>query len=244
MRAEMLIDMHVHSAPMSTCGKRPSNEIIDITADAGMDGMVLTNHYNRKGMLEGETYEQYAHRYISEYEIARQYAENKGFRLFFGIEVSPLAYKRTHFVVYGVGYDFILNNVSMIEYDQQKLYGAVKEAGGVLIQAHPYRKNVDRMMDLNFLDGIELSCHPGYDGTHIDELAPIARQTGKILTCGGDYHGGSSRPRCGMYLPDSCATTYDIAKYLESTDNVRLCIQDVGETVQKDVEFRRNIGII
>jgi len=240
----MLIDMHVHSAPMSTCGKRPVNEIIDITMDAGMDGMVLTDHYNRKGMLEGETYEQYARRYLDSFENARIYADSKGFRLFFGIEVSLLAYKKAHVVAYGVGEDFILSHIDMIEYSQEKLYREVKAAGGVMIQAHPYRKNVDRMMDLNFLDGIELSCHPGYDGTHIDELAPIACQTGKILTCGGDYHGGSSRPRCGMYLPDSFATTYDIAKYLESTDSVRLCVQEVDETEQKDVEFRRNIGII
>lgn len=241
----MLIDMHVHSAPMSTCGKRPVNEIIDITMDAGMDGMVLTDHYNRKGMLEGETYEQYAKRYIDSFENARKYAEEKGFKLFFGIEVSPLAYKRTHLVVYGVGYDFILNNVNMIEYDQQKLYEAVKAAGGVLIQAHPYRKNVDRLLDLDYLDGIELSCHPGYDGTHIDELAPIAAGAGKILTCGGDYHGGSSgRVRCGMYLPGDFNTTYDIAKYLVSTDSVKLCVQEAGDTVQRNVEFRRGIGVI
>ena len=241
----MLIDMHVHSAPMSTCGKRPSNEIIDITAETGMDGMVLTNHYNRKGMHEGESYEQYANRYIYEYEVAAKYAEQKGFKLFFGIEVSPIAYKRTHLVVYGVGYDFILNNVNMIEYDHQTLYRAVKAAGGVLIQAHPYRKNVDRLLDLNFLDGIELSCHPGYDGTHIDELAPIAASAGKILTCGGDYHGGSAgRVRCGMYFPDSFADTFDIAKYLETTDSVKLCVQDVGEITQKDITFNRGQGIV
>ena len=58
----MLIDMHAHSAPMSTCGKRPANEIMEISRDAGMDGIVLTNHYNRKGMHDGESYEQYAHR--------------------------------------------------------------------------------------------------------------------------------------------------------------------------------------
>ncbi|MBQ9080161.1 MAG: PHP domain-containing protein [Clostridia bacterium] len=236
----MLIDMHVHSAPMSTCGKLPSDQIIERTKAAGLDGMVLTNHYNRKGMHEGETYEQYARRYISEYEFAKKYGDEHGFRVFFGIEVSMLAYKKAHVVAYGVDYDFVFNNVNMIEYDQEQLYRAVKAAGGVLIQAHPYRKNVDRLMDINYLDGIELSCHPGYDGTHIDELSVIAKQNGKILTCGGDYHGGSIRPHCGMYLPDSFETTQDIAKYLETTDAVKLCVQEVGDTESHDVIFERS----
>ena len=47
-----------------------------------------------------------------------------------------------------------------------------------------------------------------------------------------------------MYLPDSIKDTYDIAKYLESMDNVRLCIQEVGETTQRNVEYRRGVGII
>lgn len=236
----MLIDMHVHSAPMSTCGKRPANEIMQISRDAGIGGIVLTNHYNRKGMHEGESYEQYAERYIEDFELSKRYAAELGFKLFFGIEVSPLAYKRTHLVIYGVGYDFIRNNINMIEYDQIQLYNAVKAAGGVLIQAHPYRKNVDRLLDVNYLDGIELSCHPGYDGTHIDELLPIARENRKILTCGGDFHGGSVRVRCGMYLPDDIKDTYDIAKYLETASSVKLCVQDVGETQPHDVTFERN----
>ena len=34
--------------------------------------------------------------------------------------------------------------------------------------------------------------------------------------------------------------TYDIAKYLETTASVRLCVQDVGETEPHDVTFERN----
>ena len=236
----MLIDMHAHSAPMSTCGKRPANEIMEISRDAGMDGIVLANHYNRKGMHEGESYEQYAHRYIEDFELSKKYAAQLGYKLFFGIEVSPLAYKKTHLVIYGADYDFILANTNMIEYDQIQLYRAVKEAGGVLVQAHPYRKNVDRLLDVNYLDGIELSCHPGYDGTHVEELSAIARAHGKILTCGGDFHGGAVRPRCGMYLPDDIKDTHDIARYLESTPAVSLCIQEVGTEEQYDLTFERN----
>ena len=43
-----------------------------------------------------------------------------------------------------------------------------------------------------------------------------------------------------MYLPDDIKDTYDIAKYLETTASVRLCVQDAGETEPHDVTFERN----
>jgi hypothetical protein len=145
-----------------------------------------------------------------------------------------------HVLVYGVEDSFVYEHAEMYRYTQKELWDAVKAAGGALVQAHPYRREVNRLLDTAMLDGVEVNCHPLYKYTHRDEMAEIAVKNNLALTCGGDYHGGSVRVRCGMYLPDDIKDTYDIAKYLETTDSVRLCVQDVGEDTPHDVVFERN----
>lgn len=48
-----------------------------------------------------------------------------------------------------------------------------------------------------------------------------------LLTCGGDFHADIYRVRCGVYLPDDVEDGVDIVKYLISTNNIDLCIEDL-----------------
>jgi histidinol phosphatase-like PHP family hydrolase len=43
----MLIDMHAHSSGISTCCQIPYDKVIDTAKENGMDGIVLTNHYQK-----------------------------------------------------------------------------------------------------------------------------------------------------------------------------------------------------
>lgn len=144
-----------------------------------------------------------------------------------------------HLLLYGVDEEFVLNHPMMFGYSQEKLYGLVKESGGILIQAHPFRGNVNRLLDLRYLDGVEVNCHPMYEETHLAELSGIAARSGGLLTCGGDYHADTHRPRCGVYLPDHIQSTKEIKEYLCSADSFKLCVQETRSTQWKTVVFRR-----
>ncbi|MBE6670195.1 MAG: PHP domain-containing protein [Ruminococcaceae bacterium] len=233
----MLIDLHAHSAGISTCCLIPYNEVIDTAIEHGIDGAVLTNHYSRKFMKECSP-EEFAKRYIEEYRAAKEYADSVGFKLFFGAEVTMKLHKNAHVLLYGIDEDFVLAHPTMHMYTHSELYRLVKEAGGAFVQAHPLRKE-DKLLDVSMLDGIELSCHPLYEGTRADVLLDIAKEAGIILTCGGDYHADTYRPHCGIYLDEGIKDEKALSDFLCTTDRVTLCIHEVGTETPYDLTYER-----
>ena len=235
----MLIDMHAHSSAISPCCCQPIEVILDAAKESGIDGIVLTNHYSKSYFPEGESLE-FAKKYIAEYENAKCIGEKKGVKVFFGIEVTMEKHDLSHLLVYGVGTDFVLNHPQLYDLTQRELYELTHKEGGALIQAHPKRKRY-YPLDTAYLDGVELSCHPLYDGTKKTELTRMADERGLILTVGGDYHADTPyRPVCGMYLPDNLAGE-DFGKYLINTEFVNLCVHEVGDDKPYNTVYRRKI---
>ena len=233
----MLIDLHGHSSGISRCCQIPAPEVLKAAQDVGLDGIVLSNHYHKGYITDGD-YVAFAKRYLEEYRYAEKCAKEIGCKVFFGIEVTMEKHDLAHLLVYGVGEEFVLNHPDMFDYTQEELYRLVKEAGGALVQAHPFRGR-DGLLDVQYLDGVEASCHPLYEGTFIERVTEVAHNAGIILTCGGDYHADTYRPHCGVYLPDSIGTTKDLAEYLCQTEEIELCIHEVRESDSHNVVFKR-----
>jgi hypothetical protein len=234
----MLIDMHAHSSGISTCCQIPYDKVIDTAKGNGMDGIVLTNHYQKNYVKDGD-YAAFAQRYVDEYKLAKAYGDSIGYPVFFGIEVTTERYPGVHLLLYGVKPEFLTAHPMIFDYTQEEIYRLVQEQGGAVIQAPPMRKNVDRLLDFAYLDGIEISCHPLYEGTHLEELTAIAAEKGVILTCGGDFHADTHRPHCGVYLPEELDTIEKIAAYLKTAESVDLCVQETREMISHDVHFCR-----
>jgi len=224
-----LIDLHAHSSGISTCCKCDFREGIDRAKSAGLDGFVLTNHYT-KSYVEKKNYRALAEEYLREYAAAKEYGDSVDFRVFFGIEVTAELYEGVHLLVYGIPPEFLSEHPQLCNDSQQELYREVHRAGGILVQAHPYRGK-PRLMDLEDLDGVEISCHPHlhYGGSFKTEMAEIARQNGKLLTCGGDYHADVRyRPRCGVFVPDGISDGIALKDYLLRERNLRLRVHEPG----------------
>ena len=241
----MLFDLHAHSSGISRCCRIPAEEVMRRAKAVGLDGIVLANHYqDLRNYLDGGTCEDFARRYVEEYRYAKQYEQSIGCRVLFGVEVTMERYDNEHLLVLGVSPEFVLAHPDLYNMTQEQLYTAVHAAGGAVIQAHPMRKGKNVLMDLALLDGVELNCHPVYDGTHVDELEELAVQHGKILTCGGDYHADTYRPHCGVFLPDSVQTEADLASYLLTTQEIALRIHEVRIPEYTELTFRRGVGIV
>ena len=233
----MLIDLHAHSSGISRCCQIPAPEVLKVAKEIGLDGIVLTNHYQKVYIPDGDC-AAFAERYLEEYKMAARAGEELGCKVFFGIEVTMEKHDLAHLLVYGVDEVFLRKHPDLYEYTQEDLYNLVKEAGGALVQAHPYRGK-DSLLDVRYLDGVEVSCHPLYKSTHIAKVTEVAEKAGIILTCGGDYHADSYRAYCGVYLPDSIQTDQDLAKYLCTTDSVQLRVHEVDEPESYLVTFDR-----
>lgn len=234
----MLIDLHAHSSGISKCCRIPAEEVIRVAKEHGIDGIVLTNHYAKSYVTDGN-YAAFAKRYTAEYRYTKELGEACGVRVLFGIELTVAADPQVHLLIYGVEESFIERYPTLFDLSQKELYALVKAHGGILVQAHPYRKG-DRLLDPAYLDGIELSCHPLYEGTYQKELTAIAKAHGLLLTCGGDYHADTHRPHCGVYLPDTITNGVELGAYLASANEVTLCVQEVDERISHDVVYTRS----
>ena len=233
----MLIDLHAHSSGISRCCRIPAPEVLAQARETGLDGIVLTNHYEKNYVTDGDA-AAFARRYVEEYRHARACGEQMGMKVFFGIEVNMAQLPGVHMLVYGVGEEFVSLHPTIYDYSQAELYRAVKAAGGALVQGHPFRGG-ERLQDVKLLDGVEVNCHPLYGDTHSGRILDIAAQNGLIVTCGGDYHADTYRPDCGTYLPDDTTDGIAIGRFLLSTDAITLHIQEINAPKAHDHTFRR-----
>lgn len=228
--------MHAHSSGISRCCLIDAEKVVQEALSAGMDGIVLTNHYVDYYANDGN-YNDLAKRYIKEYYYAKECGEKVGCKVFFGIEVTMELPGNPHVLIYGVSPDFILKHPKIFSYSPEKLYNEVMLCNGFVVQAHPFRGNQNKLLQLKFLDGVEVNCHPLYESTHLQRLTKIAKENGLTLTCGGDYHADTHRPKCGVYFPDSIKDEVELVAHLILQTKIKLCVQEVDQTTAKDVLF-------
>ena len=233
----MLIDLHAHSSGISPCCRIEAPEVLRQALAAGLDGIVLTNHYQKSYIQNGDV-QAFVQRYLDEYAYAEQCGRELGCRVFFGVEVTMEQYPAVHMLVYGVDAAFLQEHPLLFELSQEELVHLVSAHGGTLVQAHPFR-NGAHVLDPAFLHGVEINCHPLYKLSYSEELTAIAAEHGLALTCGGDYHADTYRPLCGTYLPDAVDGDGALARYLRETDVFRLRIHEPGaDTFNEGVFFR------
>ena len=216
----MLIDLHAHSKGISRCCKANAETVISEAKAKGIDGIVLTNHF-QKSYYANSTETEFVKAYIDEYYKVKSLAEQNGFVCFFGIEVTMEKYPKVHMLIYGVAPSFLENNLGICNLTQSELYDLVKRNNGILIQAHPYR-NGTTVLDPLYLDGIEISCHPLYKKSYCDEIISFAKQHSLSVTCGGDFHADTYRPSCGMYVPESIKTEFELSEFIKNKKDITL----------------------
>lgn len=233
----MLIDMHAHSSGISTCCRVPAPEIIKAAAAVGVGGIILTNHYNKSYITDGD-YAAFARRYVEEYFYARECGAAKNFPVLFGVEVQMEPHDRVHMLLYGVSTDFVLAHPMLFDYTQEELYRLVKAEGGAMVQAHPMRRSKNVLLNPAHMDGVEINSHPLYDGSHLEELTAFATEHGLILTSGGDYHADTHRVCCGAILPDGIESKR-ISEHLCSAESIELCYQEPWEHLCRKTVFHR-----
>lgn len=235
----MLIDLHAHTSGISTCCRVPAPEIIKAAKNVGIDGIVLSNHYQRSYVKDGDCVG-FAERYTAEYYYTKECGDTAGFKVFYGMELTMEQHSGAHILVYGVDPAFTLMYPDLYAMHLSELYPLVKSHGGMLVQAHPFRNGKDLLQDLAYLDGVEANSHPLYDATHVEKLTKIAQSRELILTSGGDYHADTHRPHCGAYLPDSISNTKELRDYLLSTESIDIQIQEPGEMQSRRVTYARH----
>lgn len=112
----MLIDLHTHTQPLSHDSTLTADVLVKAAKAAGLDGVCLTEHD-----------------FFWDVEKVRELARRHNFLVIPGIEVNT---EDGHFLVFGLErYVYGMHRTA-------ELAALVSAAGGVMVAAHPYRRQL------------------------------------------------------------------------------------------------------
>ncbi len=212
-------ETHVHCSQCSKCAVSTSMEMVEAYYRAGYAGLVLTDHfiYGNTCVDRNLPWEQRVMCYYQAYLDAKQAAEGLDFDVIFGIEHAYGDGKEV--LIYGVELDFLLANPDIPEITLDELVERVHKAGGVVIQAHPYRDRYYVNMEVgprdDIVDGIEVYNTGNKPPENVQALE-LAQRLGNIITCGGDIHfaGDNLVGAAGVVLTRRVSTSKEFADAL------------------------------
>ena len=134
-----LYETHVHTSPISACGKASVRETLEYYKSAGYAGVFMTDHFidaNFDRAAKDMTYDERIKHYFSAYEEGKLIGDEIGLSVFPGFE---MAYKWAHILVYGIGEEWCLAHTDMDKMSKNDLLPLLEADGALLIQAHPFR---------------------------------------------------------------------------------------------------------
>jgi len=186
-----LYETHLHTYGVSKCAISHGSDYIDGYIDKGYSGIIVTDHFfNANCALSRKLpWKEWVNRFCRGYEEAKEEGDRKGFDVFFGWEETFDGCD--DYLVYGLDKEWLLDHPEVRTWTRGEQYRAVREAGGCVIQAHPFRQRyyIPRVvLSTGCVDAVEV-VNGGHEDVSFDALANrYAEKIGKPVTAGTDIH--------------------------------------------------------
>ncbi|MGN1180196.1 MAG: PHP domain-containing protein [Suilimivivens sp.] len=193
-----LYETHIHTSESSACAGNSGEEMARACKEAGYTGIIITDHnwYGNSCIDRSLPWEQWVEVFCRGYENAKKWGDENGLQVFFGYESC---YRGTEFLIYGVDGQWLVDHPEIKDASIEEQYRLIHEAGGMVIQAHPFRKE-DYIPEIRLFpewtDGAEginatHSCHlsknhndPEWD----NQAIAYSLQHNLPMTAGSDVH--------------------------------------------------------
>lgn len=182
-------ETHIHTKEASACGVATGRKQALQYKKAGYDGIIITDHFFGGNTRIPPTlpWEERINRFCLGYEHAKETGDQIGLKVFFGYEQT---YEGTDFLIYGVDKEWMLKHreIEFITIEEQ--YKLISSAGGMVIQAHPFRERhyIPKIrLFPNDVDGVEVK---NYGNTKDENKKALeyAKKYNLPMTCGSDGH--------------------------------------------------------
>lgn len=132
-------ETHLHTWPVSRCGRVDVADNLAFYKDLGYDGVFITNHFldGNVNIDPREPYEEKIAFYFSDYEKGLEVGRKLDIKVFCGVELS---YHGTDFLVYGLDKQWFLDHPEVMDMEKTDELQLMMDSGALVIQAHPYRE--------------------------------------------------------------------------------------------------------
>ena len=211
-------ETHLHTFPVSRCGKAGVRESLAFYKALGYDGVFITNHFldGNINIAADKPYEEKLDFYFSDYEAGVEIGESLGIKVFCGVEIT---FGGTDFLVYGLDKAWFCAHEEIMEMKKSDELRFLMESGALVIQAHPFR-------EASYIDHIRLfpRCVHGVEvinGCRREEengMAKIyAAHYGLLEFAGSDNHkGGEQKKLAGLCCDTPICSVEDFIEKVKS----------------------------
>ena len=199
--SKYLTELHLHTKESSLCSEIPAKQMIEEYKKQGYSTIVITDHCSKsKFSILGEaTWVEKIDYMYKGFDIAKEYGSNLGINILLGVEIKLQLSnnKYSEYLIYGIDRDFLYENENIYDYTLEKLYKICNKKGYLVVQAHPFRDNV-QLAQLEYIDGIEVFNGCQNEISRNDKALEYGNSTNKILTSGSDFHRLDDLARGGI----------------------------------------------
>ena len=198
---EYKYEMHMHTCPCSGGGTDVETHIDDLIRK-GFAGMVITNHFYKGDtrIERGLPWQEFVAAFEQDFLRAKAYAADKDFDVLFGIEENNGDGREM--LIYGITPEFLASRPYLRTCTLAEYVEAVHAAGGLIYQAHPYRRRAyiitsEPFAEIEIFDGIE-----GWNAANAldenEDAMAFAKARGLAMVAGSDAHAPNSAGRAGI----------------------------------------------
>lgn len=217
------LELHCHNSEVSACSTCPAEQLIATYRAAGYSGIVSTNHVNLGTYREKEEWpwkEKVAH-FMRGFEALRA-AAGKDFDVLLGCEINLTpkgwpAYIPNDYLIYGMTEDWLRDAGDVREMTMKDLGACAREAGLLVVHAHPFRCGTV-MMQPDLFDGYEVFNGNPRHHSHNALAEEWARMNGKIMTSGSDFHQPADPANGGIATKERIQDNETLLRVLRSGD--------------------------
>lgn len=212
-------ETHLHTKETSSCSRLFAKEMVELYHNAGYKTIFVSDHMHHD-FLEANSdvsREEAVRRFLSGYNNAKAEAEKYGMNVLLSTEYSlTFGNIDSHYLVYGIDEDFLLENANCADFTLERLRAATKKKGALLIEAHPFRGVC--IPTPTFVDGVEIYNPNPRHFVESDEVRTleIAKLYGLYISAGSDAHRTEDIAGSGMGSDHEIKTAEDFIELIKS----------------------------
>lgn len=209
---------HMHTSEGSACAASDGASMVRAHKEAGYSGVFVTDHFfnGNTSVPRDLPWKEKVELFCKGYENAKAEGDKIGVQVFFGFEYCVEA---ADFLVYNLDKEWLLAHEDIDKWEPRKAFKAIREDGGFIIHAHPFRER-DYINHIHLfprdVDGVEaLNAGNGGDGL-MDERARIYAMMYELpITSGSDSHFALGLAGFGVECEEKIETPLDYLKYIK-----------------------------
>lgn len=221
------IQLHLHTSETSRCGIDDGAAMARACAEAGYDLIVITDHFFNANIRcdAGLSWKQKVDFLFRGYRAARAEGEKLGLTVLKGWETYN---DGPEYLTYGLDERFLLENPDIARVSGPEYLRRIREAGGFVAHAHPYRKayyippftpsprGLEAFEVFNGVQDNPASSH--YNLSYNAQALEAARRHGVIEIAGSDAHRVSEVRGGAMRLPHPVHTMPELIAALRARE--------------------------